>query len=664
MQCGKKQESPQKQSSEDTRQYTVDRFGPARIIQCYADGFELLTPKEKIFTYYLTQAAVAGRDMYFNQKHRYGLEVRKLLEAMYAHLNGVDESVKTKIIGYTKLIWVNSGFYDNLSARKFIPSCTFDEFKAAAIKAKQNGARFELTTNETLEQKLERLRRVMFDPGFEQSCTNKTPGVDIIASSYNNFYRGVTFDEVKAWAKAGNEKYSLNSTVVKENGKIVEKVWRAGGYGIPPGMYATELHNVIHYLEQAIPYACSEHQQETIRKLIRFFRTGEEKDFDEYNISWVKDNSRVDFILGFIEVYVDARGHKGAFEGVVFYTDPTQAERMSKLAGLADYFEQKAPWKNEYKKKNIKSPIVNMINVVCETGDSGPITPIGINLPNSQAIRQEYGSKSVSIANIIKGYDMAQGDEILIEFTSDKDEIELHKKFGSEGSDLHVALHEVIGHGSGKVSAKLNGKDPQSFLPGYYSTLEEARADLMALYNGFDEELLKQHIMTNRKASEAEYRAYARNVLVQLRRVLPPHDQLEEDHMKNRQLVINYILENSDAIKIEKKDGKTFLRVADLEKMRETSGILLAEIMRIKAEGDLGAGKVLVDKYGLKVNIAWRDEVLERVKNFDAPLYSGFIFPELKPLKDGAGAIVDIEASYPLDFAKQMLDWANEKRQR
>ncbi len=651
----KKAEAPA--TIEDTRQFKVDRFGPARIIQAYADGFEKLSLKEKIFAYYLTQAAIAGRDIYFDQKSKYGLEVKNLLEAIYPHLDGVDESVKAKIVEYTKLFWANSGFYDNLSALKFVPSCSYDEFVSVVKKAQSNGAQIQLKSGELITQKLNRLKRVIFDPEFEKSCTDKTPGVDIIAQSFNNFYEGVTFAEVEAWANAGNEKYPLNSKVVKEKGKIIEKVWRAGGDGITPGMYARELNNIIKYLEMAIPYACSEHQQEVIRKLSTFFRTGEQKDFDEYNIAWVKDNSRVDFILGFIEVYVDTRGHKGAFEGVVFYTDPDQAERMNKLAALADYFEQKAPWRDEFKKKNIKPPIVNIINVVCETGDSGPITPIGINLPNSQAIRQEFGSKSVSIANIIKGYDMAQGDEILNEFAYDKDEIELHKKYGSEGSDLHVALHEVIGHGSGKASDKLNGKDPQSFLPGYYSTLEEARADLMALFNGFDDELINQKIVSDKKASEAEYRAYVRNVLVQLRRVLPPHDQLEEDHMKNRQLVVNYIIENSDAIKVEKKDGKIFLCVTDMEKLRQSAGKLLAEIMRIKAEGDLPAGKALVDKYGLKVNTVWRDEVLERVKNFDAPLYSGFIYPDLKPVMDEKGNIKDIEASYPLDFAKEMLEW-------
>ena len=655
--CSRKEPESQSKPAEDTRQYRVDRFGPARIVQCYAEGFEKLTLKEKTFCYYLSQAAIAGRDIYFDQRSKHGLEVKRLLEAIYPHLEGVDADARSKIIEYTKLFWTNSGFYDNMSALKFTPACTFEEFASAVKFAVSHCATIDVR-NESIDQILARLQRVIFDPDFEKSCTNKTPGVDIIEESFNNFYEGVTFDEVERWAKSGNEKYPLNSKVVKENGKIVEKVWRAGGDGIAPGLYAEELSNVIAYLEKASPFACSESQQDVIRKLIAFFRTGEQADFDAYNIAWVKDNSRIDFIIGFIEVYVDARGHKGGYEGIVYYTDPDQAERMNKLASLAEYFEAKAPWKDEYKKSNIKPPIVNMINVVCETGDAGPITAIGINLPNSQAIRQEYGSKSVSIANIMRAYDMAQGDEILNEFAYDQQEIDLHKSFGSEGSDLHVALHEVIGHGSGKVSERLQGKDPQSFLPGYYSTLEEARADLMALYNGFDEALLKNNIISDVRASEAEFRAYIRNVFVQLRRVIPPHDQLEEDHMKNRQLVVNYILENSNAIRIESKEGKIFLRAVDLEKMRQSAGKLLAEIMRIKAEGDFEAGKALVDKYGLKVNTHWRDEVLERVKNFDAPLYSGFIFCDLQPKLDAKGNIIDVIVEHPLDFAKQMLEWA------
>jgi len=645
----------------EQKRYKLERVGPADVVQLYAEGFEQLNSKEKTFIYYLYLAALAGRDITIEQHHRHALEVRDLFEQIFQHQENIDSEVRPKISSYLKLFWINNGFYDNLTSRKFVPECTFEQFKNACMTAARNGAQFDVA-GETLEAKLERLKKVVFDPNYEPMLTNKTPGKDFTAGSAVNFYsRNLSYNEVQAWAKTGQEKYPLNSYVAKEKGRIVEKVWRAGGEGVPPGVYAADLKAVIKYLEQAIPFASSEYQAETIRKLIRYFKTGSLEDFRQYNIHWVKDDSKVDFIMGFIEVYLDPRGQKAEWEASAFYTDPEQTRLMQNLAKFAQYFEDKAPWKNEYKKKIEHSPIANVINVAVETGGTGPVSPIGINLPNEQAIRQQYGSKSVLLHNVVDAYEKSQGKVLVKEFAWDQLEIEMEEKFGSLADNLHTAMHEVIGHGSGKVSDKLQGRDPADFLPGYYNTLEEARADLVALWNAWDEKLVDIGLARGkgeaRQIGETMYRQQIRVTLTQLRRI-EKSDQLEEDHMKSRALIGHYIMENSNAVKVETREGKTYYHVVDFEAARKSTGELLAELMRIKAEGDLRAATALIDRYGLKVDTNLRDEVQQRVKKLDIASYTGFVMPQLEPVVNGGGKITDVKVSYPLDLAKQMLEYS------
>jgi dipeptidyl-peptidase III len=658
--CGKKGQE-ETTTAGDTRKYALERVGPARVVQLYADGFDQLTPKEKIFAYYISQAAIAGRDIAIDQHHPDALEVRDLFEQVYLHPAGIDSTVKQKLTEYLKLFWINNGFYDNLTSKKFVPAVTVDEFRDAAAKAAANGADFILGM-ETLDRKIDRLKGIIFDPAVDPVMTEKSPGKDWIRGSGVNFYgRGITYAEVEKWAAAGKEKYPLNSKVVKENGRLVEKVWRAGGDGVPPGMYAPQLEAVIANLEAAIPYAASDAQQQTVRLLVRFLRTGDPGDFRKYNIHWVSDSSNVDFILGFIEGYLDPRGQKSEFEASVYYTDPEQTHLMRKLATYAQYFENKAPWAEAYRKQIEQVPIANVINVMTQTGGTGPVSPIGINLPNEQAIRELYGSKSVLLHNIVDAYDKSSGKDLLKEFAYDQAEIDNQEKYGTIADNLHTAMHEVIGHASGKVSEKLGGKDPADFFPGYYNTLEEARADLVALWNVWDEKLVEIGIAKNpdeaKKIGETMYQQSVRVAVNQLRRI-GGDTQIEEDHMKNRQLIVHYIMKNSDAVVSEKRDGKTYYRITSYEKMRAAVGKLLAEIMRIKAEGDFKAAKELIDTYGLKVDVALRDEVQERVRSLDTPAYTGFVEPVLTPVMDPEGKIVDVKVSYPLSLPDQMLSWS------
>ena len=656
--CGKKESKEAKM--EEQRKYSLERVGPARVVQLYADGFDKLTSKEKIFCYYLYQAGIAGRDIAIDQHHPNALETRDLFEQVYTHSQNIDGIVLEKIVKYLKLFWINNGFYDNLTTKKFVPECSFEEFKTACETAQNNGATLVLN-GETFDSKLNRLKSIIFDPTYEPMLTNKTPGEDWIKGSAANFYsKNLTYKEVEHWAKTG-EKYPLNSKVVKEKGKIVEKVWRAGDDGIQPGLYADDLSAVIKYLGLAMPYASGEYQAETIRLLIKYLKTGDPDDFRAYNIHWVKDSSAVDFILGFIEVYLDPRGQKAEWEVSAFFTDLEQTKMMQNLASFAQYFEDKAPWMDQYKKKIDRSPMANVINVFVETGGAGPVSAIGINLPNEQAIREKYGSKSVLLHNVVEAGNKSSGKDLLKEFAYDQEEIDNQDIYGSRADNLHTAMHEVIGHGSGKVSDKLQGKDPSDFLPGYYNTLEEARADLVALWNAWDDKLVDIGIAKDkeeaRKIGETMYRQAILVALTQLRRI-GSNDQLEEDHMKNRQLIAHYIMGNSDAVKVETRNGKTFYHIVDYNKAHEAVGKLLAEIMRIKAEGDLPAIKALVDKYGFKVDVKLRDEVQDRVKKLDIASYTGFVMPKLEPVMNPEAKFIDVKISYPLDLAKQMLEFS------
>lgn len=638
------------------RIYELERIGNARAVQLYADGFESLTKKEKIFAYYMAQAAIAGRNIAIDQTNKYALEIMSLCEAILSHSRGIPAKTLKAIQEYTKLFWINNGMYDYATARKFVPDCTPEQFAKTLRIAEKNGAKFQLKPAETVEQKFEILREAIFDPDFMPIVTDKTPGHDFIAQSANNYYEGLTTAQIDEWAKAGNERHPLNSKVIWSNGKMQELVWKCGGDGAQPGMYSRDLNDVVANLQKAKECAANEHQAKTVELLIKYFQTGDPADWEKFDINWVKDSSNVDFILGFIEVYMDPRGQKGKFESVVYFTDKEQTKLMRKLAENAQYFEDRAPWKDDYKKKGVIVPIANAVNVIVETGDAGPISATGINLPNEQYIRQTYGSKSVMLHNVVAAYNASEPKGLLEEFCYSPAEVKRAKKYGQFAEDMLTAMHEVLGHASGKVSDSLKG-DPADYLPGYYSTLEEARADLVALWNIFDSKLKQLKMIKTDDVGKAMYESYVRNVFLQLRRI-PSGDQLEEDHMKDRQMVVNYIMQNSDAIKVETKRGKTYFHITDYEKMHEMIGNLLAEVMRIKAEGDLKAGRNLVDTYGLKINTPWRDEVLKRVKKLNISAYTGFVMPSLRRVKGKGGRIADVRVVYPLSLTKQMFEYS------
>ncbi len=644
-----------KKENKRKRVYELERIGNARTVQLYADGFESLTRKEKIFAYYMAKAAIAGRPVAIDQTNRYAIQIMHLCEELLRNPKGIPAKTLKAIGEYTKLFWINNGMYDHNTARKFVPACAPAEFEKALriIAEREKDSR---DAKERRIQTFREVRRAIFDPKYMAVVTDKTPGHDFIAQSANNFYEGLTTAEVAGWARKGNEKNPLNSKVIKKNGRMVELVWRAGSGSIPEGLYARQLTDVISNLEKAKGFASGKHQAKTLGLLIRFFRTGKLSDWEKFNINWVKDQSNVDFILGFIEVYMDPRGQKAKFEAVIHFTNKEQTKLMRKLAANAQYFENRAPWKDEFKKKNVKAPIANVVNVIVETGDAGPVSAIGINLPNEQYIRQLYGSKSVLLHNVVAAYKASEPKGLLEEFCFDQAEVKRAKKYGQIADDLHTGMHEVLGHASGKVSDKLKG-DPADHLPGYYSTLEEARADLVALWNVFDPKLNKLKMVDSDDVAKEMYDSYVRNVFLQLRRI-PTGNQLEEDHMKNRQMVVNYILRNSDSIEVVRRRGKTYFHITDYRKMRDTVGQLLAEVMRIKAEGDLPAARSLVDTYGLMINTAWRDEVIKRIKKLNVSAYTGFVMPDLSPVYDKKGSIADIKVEYPLDLTKQMLEYS------
>ena len=634
------------------RKYSLERVGPARIVQLFADGFQDLSLNEKIFAYYLSRAALAARDIAIDQHHRDALEIRDILEGIVTHQTGIPKNVVMAILTYTKLFWINNGLYDNITSRKFVLECTPEEFKSAAQTALDNGGDLGLGSN-TPDATVERLAPVLFDPNVEPIMTNKTPGTDWIKESAVNFYdEGLTQRDVERFTQSGRQINDLNSKLVRERGRVVEQVWRAGGNGVEPGMYAEDLEASIYYMEQAIPYAANEYQAETIRKLVRYFRTGDLEDFRSYNIHWVSDTATIDMIHGFIEVYLDPMGLKAEFESSLYWSDQKLSKSIRDIGANAQYFEDKMPWDDKYKKQGIKPLAASFVNIVLSSGGTGPVSPIGINLPNEQMVREQYGSKSVVLNNIVDAANKSSGQVLLDEFGYDKVEIDLQVKHGTLADNMMTTLHEVLGHASGKTMV---AGDPANYLPGYYSTLEEARADLIALWHIWDDKLIELGAIPDKDVARQMYDAYIRNaLLLQLRRI-PHGDQIEEDHMKNRQMVAKYILDNSNAIAFEERNGKKYVRVADYDLMKEMVGKLLTEVMRIKAEGDKEGAKKLIDTYGLKIDTALRDEVLERIKHLDVASYSGFVMPEYELVKDASGAITDVSVTYPMDLMKQML---------
>jgi dipeptidyl-peptidase III len=635
----------------EPKKYLLERVDDAAIVQLYADGFSSLPLKDKTLIWHLTQAAIAGRDIFYDQRYRYNLEMREVLEAILANPSGVDTATLKELQRYAKLFWINTGPYNNLTAQKFVLGVTPEALASAAKAAVSAGAKFPVANGETLDQLLTRLKPTFFDAAFEPSVTKKQPppGQDILTASFNNLYQGVSLKDVTGLT----EQYPLNSRLVKSNGKLVEEIYKIGG------RYDPQLKDVVAHLEAAIPFA-SEPMAKALRALAQWYRTGEAADRRAYDIAWVEDKaSPVDTINGFTEVYLDARGVKGSWEGVVFYVNQQKTADIQKLAKEAQWFEDHMPWDSKYRKAGVQGITANAIDVVIETGDSGPITPVGINLPNDNDVREKNGSKSVSLSNVNEAYDRSSDPRLRGEFAWTPEETARATKWAGMAGEITTNMHEVIGHASGKISEHLKGK-PEAALKEYYSALEEGRADLVGLYFIADPKVVELGIVPGADQQDivlAEYEGYTRNALVQLRRIRKG-TQIEEDHMRNRQMIVHWLMANTKAIRTEVRDGKTYYVMSDAKAFREGVGRLLAEVQRIKAEGDLAAARKLFDTYGIHFDPKLRDQVVSRVEQLQLPSYTGFVMPNLDAVKDGSGQITDVKVSYPQDLTRQMLQYS------
>jgi dipeptidyl-peptidase III len=616
----------------------VERIGDTAFIQVEAPSFKELTPRQQALAYWLSRAAIAIDPIFYDQLSRFGLRERYLLETVVSQNGKVDGDLYRRIADFTKLFWANKGNHNEQTGLKFLPNFSARELKRALA---QSG-------HSELDAEVDALSQALFDSAFEPVITAKSPegGKDIIQASSNNFYFGVKLADLKNF----QERYRLNSRVAKRNGKLVEEVYRAA----PGGLYAEYLKKANGYLGKARAYA-DPGQAKVIGDLVRYYQTGEYADWVRFDIDWVRNNGPVDFINGFIETYRDARSVKGTAQSFVSITDQKLSRAMERIAANAQYFEDRAPWDARYKKQAPKPPIAKAIETIVETGDFH-VTTVGDNLPNENEIREKYGTKSFFFTGSMRAINEATGFSALEEFAASPEEIARGKKYQDQASELLVAMHEVIGHGSGKLDPRLT-EQPSYYLKEYYATLEEARADLMALWNIFDPKLKELGLVSSDEIGRAMYDGAARVMLSQLAKI-PRGDTIEEDHQRDRQLIARYIMDKTGAIVLEKRGGKTDVRVTDYKKMRQGVGMLLAELMRIKAEGDYGAIKALIDKYGVHFDPALRDEVVARYQKLNLPTYWTGINSDLTAELDKQGNVVKVDVSYPRDFVKQQLSYS------
>jgi dipeptidyl-peptidase-3 len=645
-------------------QILVERVADTAFVQLHAPSFQGLTPRQQALAYWLTQASIAIDPISYDQLSAYGLRQKRLLEEIMAFPKGIEPGTMVKIAEFTKLFWASRGNHNELTSQKFLPRFTSAELEAAALMAHKNGA-FRTPASDLpalpepadVKREIEALQASFFDPAFEPMMTAKSPvgGKDTIQASSNTFYPGLSQNDLKGF----QDKYPLNSRVVRgPDGNLMELVYRAGTPDgkIPPGLYATFLKKAVECLQQAQRYA-EPAQAAVIDPLIRFYQTGDYADWVAFGTAWVQNDAVVDFDNGFIEVYRDVRGAKGSSQSFVTITDQRVSSAMKQLADNAGYFEEKAPWDAKYKRQSFKLPVVKAVETLIETGDFN-VSTIGDNLPNENEIHEKYGSKNFLFMGSKRALEQATGKAAIEEFASDPAEVERAAKYGTEASDLLVAMHEVIGHGSGKLSDRLSGGS-QTFLKEYFSTLEEGRADLMALWNVWDPKLKQLGLISNQEeVAKAMYDSAAVAALNQLRRI-QHGDTIEEDHERDRQLIAHYIADRvPGSIEQFKRGGKTYVHVTDYQKMRQGVGMLLAELMRIKAEGDYAAIKALVDQYGVHFDPALRDEILARYQKLNLPTYFAGVNARLSPTFATDGAVERVNLSYYDDPAAQYLDYA------
>jgi dipeptidyl-peptidase III len=645
--------------------YDADRFADIRVLRYQLIGFDQLSVQQKKLLYFLTQAGMSGRDIFYDQNYRHNLRIRRTIEQIVRHYPGDRGTLEfAAFLTYAKQLWFANGIHHHYSSDKFIPGFTAEYFRQL-VQASNAPATWPLVEGQAVEQLVAMLEPLIFDPAIDAKKVNTAANIDKIANSAVNFYRDVTEAEVAAFyasKKNPNDPHpvmtGLNSQLVKENGQLVEKVWKVGG------LYSAALERVVFWLEQAITVAENDAQKRALELLVKYYRSGDLADFDAYNIAWVADTqSTVDVINGFIEVYEDPLGYRGAFESVVSVRDEEATKRISAIANRAQWFEDNSPIAIDHKKADVTGITGKAIMVVSETGDASPATPIGINLPNSDWIRAEHGSKSVSLSNITAAYDAAPGGS-LAEFAASPDEIARSKQWAELSGHLHTDMHEVIGHASGKLNPGIS--DSSDTLKQYASAMEEGRADLVALYYMMDPMLIEIGVMPTLDVGKAEYDSYIRaGLMTQLYRI-KPGDNIEEAHMRNRQEIAAWVYEKGLPDKVIEKvqrEGKTYFVVNDYEKLHGLFGQLLREHQRIKSEGDFAAAQNLIENYGTKVDATLHAEVLKRFASLNLAPYSGFINPKLVPVyaADAPGTdIVDVNIEYPTDFVQQMLDYGAE----
>mgnify|MGYP000233853252 FL=1 len=641
--------------------YKVDRFADIEILRYKVTDFENLTPKQKELVYYLTEAALYGRDILTDQNGKYNLAIRTTLEEIYKNFNGDKESADYKgFVEYLKQVWFANGIHHHYSTDKFVPKFSQEFFKAEVAKLAPES--LPLAEGQTVDAFVAELVPVIFDPTVMAKRVNQADGQDLIQTSANNYYDGVTQAEVEQFYAAMKDpkdttpiSYGLNSRLVKKDGKVQEEVYKVGG------RYSAAIEKIVENLKNAQAVAENEQQKAHIGKLIEYYTTGNLKTFDEYSILWVEDVvSTVDFINGFIESYGDPLGLKGAWESIVNFKNEKASHRTEVISANAQWFEDHSPVDARFKKDSVKGVTAKVITAAILAGDAYPATPIGINLPNANWIRAAHGSKSVTIENITEAYDQAShGNGFNEEFVIDKETGDLMDKYLFIVDNLHTDLHECLGHGSGKLLPGVH----DDALKEHGSTLEETRADLFALYYLADPKLLELGLVDNKDAYKAEYYKYILNgMMTQLMRI-EYGKNIEESHMRNRQLISMWAYENGKAenvIELAKKDGKTFIKINDYEKLRGLFGKLLAEVQRIKSEGDYAAGKKLVEDYAVKVNPEIHKEVLERYGKLDIAPYKGFVNPVYTAVKDAEGNITDVTVDYSEGYVEQMLRYSKD----
>ena len=638
--------------------YTGERFADIQLLRYRLNGFEQLSLSQKRFIFCLAKATLYGRDITFHQFGKYNLLVRRTLEAIVEDLTiDRDNDDFRALHTYLKRVWFSNGVYHHYGCEKFVPG--FSETYFRSILNNVESRRLPLADGESVAHLADTLSKIIFDANYLPKRVNKADGEDLVLTSACNYYEGVTQKEAEDYYNAMKEgaddnapSFGLNTRLVKRDGMLSEEVYSANG------LYANAIRHIVSWLEKAIEFAENDKQRDVIATLIDYYRTGDLRTFDDYSIKWVEClDGRVDFINGFIEVYGDPLGLKASWEGIVEYTDLEATRRTRTISDNAQWFEDHSPVDERFRKPVVKGVTANVICAAMLGGDEYPSTAIGINLPNADWIRAQHGSKSVTIGNLTDAYNKAaKGNGFLEEFAIDQPTVDMIRKYGDVCDDLHTDLHECLGHGSGQL---LPGVNPDA-LKSYGSTIEEARADLFGLYYIADKKLVELNLTPDEEAYKSQYYTYIMNGLMSQLVRITPGNKIEEAHMRNRALIANWCLDNGNAISLVKRDGKTYVQINDYEALRGQFASLLAEVQRIKSEGDYEAGRALVETYGVNINAELHAEVLERYKRLDIAPYKGFLNPRMLPVHNAKGEVVDISLDYSESYDEQMLRYSRQ----